>query len=211
MRSKHTLLVALVLLLAGCNPKPGEKGAEVKEEKKPEALPAMTVNLGPGTDTHYAPGEKRDPQWFISWQKQAAVDLAQVKVKPGEKPTVGPDGKEKKPALKNEISHMEMLGVSGYVFDKGKESSTYTADAGQGDKKTQTLSLHGNVHVISKNPKSELFCDRLEYDASKPKKLIRAEGHVRVVQAVGTIGTLPALWASPDLKVVATPDLYNLR
>jgi len=203
MRSKHTLLAALVLLLAGCNPKPGEKGAEVKEEKKPEALPAMTVNLAAGSNTHYAPGEKRDPQWYVSWLKQAAVVLTQVKEKP--------DAKEKKPAVKNEISHMEMLGVSGYVFDKGKESSTYTADAGQGDKKTQILSLHGNVHVISKNPKSELFCDRLEYDASKPKKLIRAQGHVRVVQAVGTIGTLPALWASPDLKVVATPDLYNLR
>jgi len=115
-----------------------------------------------------------------------------------------------------------MQGVNGKLYTDNKPTSAYRADRARADKTKETLQLLGNVRVVSEEPPGVLTCNAITYDAKR--KLIRAQGNVRVViqravgvgnarrvEEVGTIGTLSELWATPDLKVVSTPEMFNAR
>jgi hypothetical protein len=146
--------------------------------------------MAPGNSTEYEAGPKREPLWYVEWHKGATVDVTG----------------------KGEVSHGMMEGVSGFVYEQVKpaksvKGSTFESKKGQGDQTRKILSLIGEVHVHSITRSADLYCDRLVYDAKA--KQIRADGHVRVVSHVGTIGPVPQLWATPDLKMVATPRMFS--
>lgn len=177
-----------LLIVAGCA-KPAHNEAKKPKEEKPLELPVQTVETNSGSTTQFSADPTRERQWDVAWEK-AEVDFA----KKG--PSAG-----------------TMQGVSGKIYQKNAVASTFRAQSGLADKAKQTLMLVDDVHVYSPDPKDpskndgELMCDRLVYDAAK--KIVKAQGHVRFVGTVGTIGTLSEVWATPKLDKVATPDLFD--
>lgn len=183
------LLLAIPLFVVACGkpaPKaeaPAKPPAEKKEEPSP--LNDQVVNLGQGKATIRDDAAKRDPLWDVEWQS------AQLQVED--------QGQ----------GSGTMRGVSGTIFSEGKPVAKFSADGGRGDRQAQTLLLRGNVRVVSDSPQGTLVCDRILYVAKE--KVIKAQGNVRVTSPQGTIGTMSEIWTSPDLSVVATPELFNAR
>lgn len=97
-------------------------------------------------------------------------------------------------------------GVSGMIFQGTKTASKFRADTGQGDQKSQILTLSDHVVVTSADPEATMQCDRMVYDGKK--KLIRAIGNVRVTGTMSTQDAIKELWATPDLKKIATPEMF---
>lgn len=191
------MVLIAALVIGGCGKKSADK--DKPEDEKKDEIPATTVHTSAGSAT--ISNEKLQPVWFVKW-KNGQIDLTKTKTlthengKPKESEGVGP-------------THGALEGVDGQFFVNGKPNSTFRSEDGSGDKDRQVLTLWNNVHVISSDPKGELTCDKLIYDAAK--KRIQALGHVRVVGKVGTVGTLSEVWATPDLKTIATPELFNSK
>jgi len=99
-----------------------------------------------------------------------------------------------------------MNGVTGEIYQHIQTSSTFQAKQGQGDQVNQRLTLNGSVQVTSKDPAITLTCDRMVYDGKT--KIIKAIGNVRVMGTMSTEDTIKELWATPDLKKIATPDMF---
>jgi hypothetical protein len=176
------------LLLAGCGPAPN---AGKKAENKP-ATPEIVQTVESTSGSVQVLGPKREKLWYIEW-KNASVRVNE-----------------------KGISFGSMEEVRGALFAEGGKDSTFSADSALGDKLDQKdsdkdkrnvrLTLEGNVHLRSKDPDAEITCDRLVYDGEK--KLIDAQGHVRVQGKVGTIGTLSQVLATFPLKRIATPGMF---
>lgn len=182
-----------LLLLAGCGAPPNKgKGGENKKERDLSQL-SQTVESSAGNATSKGPPPKREPLWYVEWEK-ASVHL---------QPKVTPDSNSMG------ISTGNMEGVKGNLFEGEKPGSTFNADTGSADSAKRILTLEGNVHFHSVNPDAELTCDRIVYDASK--EVIHAIGHVRVEGKVGTIGTLSEILATKDLKRIATPGMFYTK
>jgi hypothetical protein len=173
-------------MAAGCGSKPPATAPKKKPDKKEEVkLPDQTLNLPNGNSTQYSKDAAREPQWYVEWER-AKVEVAQAGAQ-----------------------NARMEGVSGFLYKEGSKVVSFKATGGLANKAEDTLMLQGSVIVVSSDPKATLTCDRLIYDAKA--KVIRALGHVNVVGQVGTIGTLSELWATRDLSVVATPDMFKAR
>lgn len=130
----------------------------------------------------------------------------------------------------------KMEAVTGTIFQNGEPMSDYSAEFGEVDKKTQLLTIYGNVKVTSRNePKAEmnpasqdekrlsgvLTCDRLEWLPSRG--LVAAKGNVRFASKTYQAGTLKELstwqvatfkelWATPNIGApggtIGTPDQF---
>lgn len=186
--------VVVALVLFGCGARtPASLHTPTAETPKVGDSPVGTVNLSSGSGTHYGPGPKREPKWFVQWQTGAQADLSRTA--PTDK---SEDGKVR-------LDDFKMAGVTGHLFQGGKPGSTFRAQTGIGDGVHQTLELAGDVRVFSPSLDSQLTCDRLIYDSNA--KVLQAKGHVRVTGKVGTIGTLE-VWATPDSRTVANPDMF---
>lgn len=98
-------------------------------------------------------------------------------------------------------------GVTGLLFKADQEAATFESKYGEVDQTKSQLTLTGNVSVVGRNPEATMRCERLVYDANA--KVIRALGNVRVTGKNGTLGPLSELLATPDLKTVATPDMFK--
>lgn len=202
----------LTLLLTGCNAKEkrmeARRQAAAKEEKV--QVSSQTLNLPNANSTQYGPGKNPKLLWFVEW-KEAKVDVG--------KDASATDSRKDE---KVEVRRTQMEGVSGFLFKDGKRAARFVGDGGMANKTDQILELAGHVKVISIElpttpgaqnktgkapPPTTLTCDRLVYDAKM--EVIKALGHVQVVNEVGTIGTLAELWATRDLKVVATPNMFK--
>ena len=115
-------------------------------------------------------------------------------------------------SAKVNVEEMESRGmaeakqVKGEIIRDGAVVATYKAEAGLGDRAQQTLKLKGRVLVESKEHEATLSCEEMVYDAKL--KVIKAGGGVKVTGDAGTIQTLE-VWASPDLNIVATPDMFK--
>ena len=125
------------------------------------------------------------PLWNVAWK------TGEVTITPGDKST-GATG--------------NMIGVSGEIYKKGKTACTFTSDKGGVDKLKTILTLIGHVKLVTKDPTATLECDRMVYDGKL--KIVKAYGHVRISGTSNTEGTIDELWATPDLKKLASPDLF---
>jgi lipopolysaccharide assembly outer membrane protein LptD (OstA) len=101
-----------------------------------------------------------------------------------------------------------MLGVTGTIFQAQRPVTTFRADRGEADRTHQMLTLEDHVRVTAIKDGSRLNCDRLVYDARG--KFYRATGHVTILGPAGQVGTLSEVLTTPDLAVVATPELFPL-
>ncbi|HEY0868198.1 MAG TPA: hypothetical protein VGE01_12505 [Fimbriimonas sp.] len=165
----------------------GAAEAETEKERKPSASKGIelpkTVNASPGQATRLGPPPKRSKLWTVRW-KGARIDF-------------GDEGRFS--------GYMER--VTGSIYDDfGKEASTFQGQAGQADKAKDILRLSGQVKVVSKQHKASLFCDKVEYQPDR--KVIRAVGNVRIVSDSGTLDAGNEILATPDLRRVATPNLF---
>jgi hypothetical protein len=98
-------------------------------------------------------------------------------------------------------------GVSGEIRKDGKTASKFKATSGQVDQKARTLFLQGEVTVTDEARGIVLKAQRVFYAEAKGR--IEATGQVTVSSGSALLGPVDALWASPGLERVATPDLYK--
>ena len=146
----------------------------------------MSINLGEGSGDKMGGPQNRDKLWTVKW-KSATMDFYQA-------------GEDFSGTL-NE--------VTGSIYDKGKISSTFESARSIADKRKQVLALEGKVTVISQKPPMTLTCDRMTYNAES--KIIKALGHVVVDGPSGRITGLEEVWTTPELTVVASPDMFPVR
>ncbi|MEZ0326108.1 MAG: LPS export ABC transporter periplasmic protein LptC [Fimbriimonas sp.] len=144
----------------------------------------QTINLGESKADRYGGKENRTHLWTVRW-KSGSVDLYD---KGGQ--VTG-----------------TMSGISGEIYKAEKVVSTFVSDESTVDKNNEVLVLDGHAKVISKEMKTTMTCDKIRYDAGK--QLIRALGNVRIAGPSGTVSGLQEIWTTPDLKVVATPDMFD--
>lgn len=177
------IFFVLIICLVGCgsNPPPKQAEAPKPKDKIPKDVPT-NFNVGKGNIVFNDPKEQR-PQWKMAWES------ARVQVG---------DGKNSQTA--------DAKGVSGDIIRDGKTVAIYHADTGKGDRDKQLLELGGAVIIESTVYKATLTCAKVVYDANL--KLFKASGGVEVMGEAGTIRT-QELWASSDLKTVATPELFK--
>lgn len=171
------------LCLVGCGAKP----ASNKQEEKPKAEPllknAVTINAEPGEAEVRDASDKRVLLYKVSWQK-ASVSISND----------GPFA-----------SAMET--VAGSLFDNGTEASHFQAKSASANKEKNLLKLYGGVNVNSNSYKMKIHCDSLEYRAGD--KLVVARGHIRAEGENGVLTGPEEIWATPDLKVIATPKEFK--
>jgi len=183
LRRLGPLVAILLVAVTGC----GKKAETKKKEDKPKdelKIPAA-VNTGPGTSLQYDNGPKREPLWSLEWKE------AQVR------------------AQSQETLRTDVKAVSGALYKGGKEVSRYRGDGGFGDKAKNLLVLRGNVQIVSTDPKlkATLLADEIRYDGNL--KMIQATGNVRISGDSWSMDRVPALWATPDLTSVGTPDMFK--
>lgn len=176
-----------MILIAGLTVGCGGGSKPKKPENKPEKpiVERMIVNTGPGAATARATDAAHTPTYHIAW-KSAKIDLSDQGLLGG-----------------------SMEQVTGEMYGKGKPVNSFRAARAKADRKTQILSAEGDVLVFSKEFAAKLACRRLEWDAKK--NVVKAMGAVVVTgtKGQGTVGPVPELWATPDLRIVATPDLFQ--
>lgn len=102
-----------------------------------------------------------------------------------------------------------MTGVSGEIFSNSQVSCRYKSVHGTAvnNPTRRILTLTDQVQIDAVEPPGKLLCDKLIYDGIK--KVFRAIGHVQVLGAIGSKGTLDEAWATPDLTRVASPELFD--
>ncbi len=101
----------------------------------------------------------------------------------------------------------DMDTVDGTIFKDDKQASKFSAEKGHAEKGTGVLTLSGNVVVRAENPTVIMRCDQVEWDARI--QILKAKGNVRFDETGYTLGTMKELWCSPDLRHIATPELYS--
>ncbi|MCW5938093.1 MAG: hypothetical protein KF884_08945 [Fimbriimonadaceae bacterium] len=100
-----------------------------------------------------------------------------------------------------------LSGVSGEIRKGGQTASKFKATSGEVDQKARTLTLQGEVTVTDEARGIVLKAQRVFYAEAKGR--IEASGQVTVSSGSALLGPVDALWASPGLERVATPDLYK--
>lgn len=124
--------------------------------------------------------------------------------------------KESSGQIVGKESTLTLTGVDGELYIDGKIASTFTADAAEADQATRSLDLKGHVSMVSvpdaKNPKIPkepltLTADRAKWLDSR--KVVAAQGSVWVRSSVYQMGEYAELWATQDLKKIATPDRFE--
>lgn len=126
------------------------------------------------------------PIWKVSWQSARIISK--------------PDG--------NMIT--EMKQSSGTFMQQGKDASKFQSQTGTADKTSGDIDVNGQVVVVSLTHNATLRCDHVHYK-SKGNEIVQATGNVRVDGEWGTVTGLQEVWATPDLKVFGTPDLFKQK
>ena len=156
--------------------------AEPKPPVSEKSVESQVVNLGASHAVRYGGNENREKLWDVNWQTAQLTILESNKF-------VG-----------------RMQTVNGSIFQKGKVVCTYEAKEGIADKQQDLLDLRGSVKLVSLGYGEVLTCDEVVYDGTK--KIAKAKGHVRAAGKMGSVTGPDELWATPDLKRIATPDLF---
>ncbi len=97
-------------------------------------------------------------------------------------------------------------GVSGQIY-KTSPVCDFSSGSGYADDIAKILTLTNNVQIVGLKQKTTLTCDKLVYYGNQ--KFFKAQGHVRILGTMNMVGTLEEVWATPDLKKIASPDMFN--
>ncbi|MBS1713664.1 MAG: hypothetical protein JST30_04935 [Armatimonadetes bacterium] len=100
-----------------------------------------------------------------------------------------------------------LAGVSGNVVRAGKVVSRFKGSHGSVDRKKGVLTLDGQVNVTDEVRGLTLAAKALVYDQDLGRFV--AKGDVTVTSAGMVLGPLPEIWATPDLKKIATPAKFQ--
>ena len=110
--------------------------------------------------------------------------------------------------------------VTGDIVEDGKVVSKFQANNGKVDRASQTLQLAGSVKITSEAEKLDqdtnrpgdkeqivLVAKSVKFDQGLGR--LEAEGAVTVTSDGMVMGPLPKLWATRDLKKIATPGKFK--
>lgn len=175
------LLLALALL-GGCvkDKKPAKSGE--KKDDKPEIV--QNIELGAGDTLVYASVDPKSPRSFsVRWQKGGFTAT---------------DGGV-------DTGHLET--VSGDIFTNNVKSSEYQAPRGDAKASLKRLKLEGGVVLRSADGTRTMRADKAEYRGDV--RLVRVIGNVTAGGPFGTLSGMPELWATPDLRLIGTPDMVS--
>ena len=172
--------VLLLLLLSACA-KPKQPADEGKKERKETPLPSLAI--GGGDVTVYGSAQATEPSFTVRWVS-GGFDA--------EKGTVS-------------TGHLER--PQGEIFTNGKPASTYRADTGDAVREAKRLDMRGDVVLRSSDGRQTLKSPAAQYRGDV--KLLRATGGVVATGPFGTLSGVPELWATPDLRLIGTPDMVS--
>ena len=144
------------------------------------------MNTQAGTATGISKEGKRLPLWTVNWKS------AQIVLK----------------ANGNTVTNMNQS--SGTFMQDGKAASTFQSQTGSADKSTGDIDVNGQVVVVSFTHNATMHCDHVHYQ-TKGNQIVQATGNVRVDGEFGNVTGLQEVWATPDLKVFGTPDLFKQK
>ncbi|MBS1720726.1 MAG: LPS export ABC transporter periplasmic protein LptC [Armatimonadetes bacterium] len=173
-------MVAIVGL-GGCGK--GRRAASAKASESPFPRQDVTVQSGSFT----ARNEKsatREVQYTVHWTE------ADLEIDPSKKGGMA-----------------KVRGITGELFEDGKVSATFAASEGVLNQLEKTMKVKGQVKVTSKATPDTLTCEEMDYAAKD--EIIKARGKVYWTGPNGKVGPMDELWASRDLKRVATPNLFQ--
>lgn len=174
-------LLLLSLCLAACAKPKKPEGDKPKKEDKPII---GSVGIGAGNTTIYSTSDVKSPPSFtLKWTK-GSFD-----------------------AEKGGIGSGRLTEPSGTIFSGAKPSSTYRADEGEAIKAQKRLNMRGDVTLRSLDGTQTLKAPEAEYRGDV--KLVRAMGGVVATGPFGTLSGVPELWATPDLRLIGTPDMVS--
>ena len=166
--------------MSGCAKKPAPTaGSKPKKEAK---LPFEAVQIGPGdTVVQQSADPKAPPSFTLHWEG-GEFDLD-----------------------KGGLDEANLKAPRGEIFGDGKTVATYRADAGGAARETRRLQVRGDVVFRSQDETQTLKAPRGEY--RNDERLVRMTGGVVASGTFGTLSGVPELWATPDLRLIGTPDM----
>ncbi len=175
-----SLFLLSSLLLSGCAKHKAQNAtAEAKKEK--DDLP-KAVGMGAGETTVWQTSDPKSPPSFTVGWTHGGFHIVDGAVDTG-----------------------KLQNPRGHLFQNGKPTSTYRADNGDAVRANKRLNMRDHVVVQSIDKTQTLTSDQGEYRGDT--KLVRAMGHVVATGPFGTLSGSPELWATPDLKLIGTPDM----
>lgn len=98
-----------------------------------------------------------------------------------------------------------LVAPHGQIFQNGKPTSNYRSDTGDARRADKRLNMRDHVWLQSIDKTQTLTADQGEYRGDV--KLVRAMGNVVAKGPFGTLSGSPELWATPDLRLIGTPDM----
>jgi hypothetical protein len=152
-------------------------------EKQETKVLTQIINVGPASFDKFSIDGKGEKVWTARW-KSAIAHLY--------------DGGD---------FAGRMTAVDGSIYQASKEVSTFSAASGEAVKASETLTLREEVTLTANESGIKLTCDELVYEAKK--ELIKAKGNVRIEGKMGVISGVNEIWTTPELKTVATPDMWG--
>lgn len=176
----------MVLVAVGCGSGSSKKDKSKKSADVPHPEDNRVVNTKSGNAVGYSVEGERMPLWKVGWQEAKII------------------------LLEGGNTVTQMKGASGTFLKDGKDASNFQSATGTADKGKGDIDVDGQVVVVSLTDKATLRCDHIHY-ASKGQQIVQATGNVRVDGEWGTVSGLQEVWATPDLKVFGTPDLFQKR
>jgi hypothetical protein len=183
--SGRVVLAFVVAAVIGCNasPKQSQKSLEVTPESPRPALPSV-INTGAGTADTFSKQSRRQKIWTVKWQRSRFT----------------PD-RQGKQAVAN------LEGVTGTIYRDGKAIATFKSQNGIVDSAKEYLELAGSVVLTSLKFKATLTADLVSYLESE--RIVRCSGKIQVVNPDGILELSDPLWATPELDMVGSPEIFK--
>ena len=174
-------LFPLASPLCGCAKRKATDDAAAIRKKAKDELP-KAVGIGAGETTVFQSADPKSPISFTVGWTGGGFRIADGDVDTG-----------------------KLRLPRGHLFQNGRPTSTYRADTGDAVRATKRLNMRDHVVVQSVDKTQTLTSDDGEYRGDV--RIVRAIGHVVATGPFGTLSGSPELWATPDLKLIGTPDM----
>lgn len=168
--------------LSACGKPP--KDAKGDKKKGDEKSIVRDVDFGAGDTTVFTSAEPKAPVSFTVVWERGGLNAANGDIQMG---------------------HLNV--VSGDLYSNGKKSSRYRADRGDAVRADKRLTLTGHVVVTATDGKQSIQAPRAEYHGDV--EFVRAMGGVTAEGPFGTLSGVPELWATPDFRIIGTPDMVS--
>ncbi len=181
----RTIWLMLALAVVGCT----NKGLVNKRRHNADTTSGRATVEERSLRTGAAEIVQRLPDGHITWTAKAKTSLLHI----------SPEGK---------VSG-SLQTVSGELFSKGRSASRFEAGQGDADQATNKLDLSGKVSVSSDQEHARLSAEKVSW--LQGPEVIEASGSVYLRTDDYIVGPFEKLWATPDLKLTGTPDMFKHR